>query len=576
MRGKAKYLLTVSFLLLPITIAIVFLKTSHHQTLITSRKSVVPTAKDRKKKSPRQTQKEISLIAVGDISYSRGVERIIKKKANLYYPFLKIANYLKTADVVFGNLETPITSGPEMPNFSISFRSNPGTEQALKQANFSILSLANNHIPDFGPQGLLNTLRYLEKANIKYAGAGENNLAANKPVYITRKGIKLAFLAYNDPSVVPSYYEAKPGQPGTAFMRLEPMTQTIRSIKTSAAADFIIVSMHAGVEYAYEPNQSQIKFAHAAIDAGADLVIGHHPHVVQTMEQYKGKFIFYSLGNFIFDQPQRQITKEALTIRIHFTRRKIKKIELIPVVMINFAQPATVNGRQAKRILARLNYPLDTENIYSFDRVKNKFRETSRAIVPAGNNLNNNDRTKEAWGDLNNNSILENYLLKKGKLVIYENEKIIWQSPSDWKIDNFILADSNNDGASDINLSLWRAGNFGASKPFWIKKNDMSIKNHFFLLNFIRGKARPIWGSSNLSRPNCEFRIADIDDDKKNELIVIEGDYRDQPRCRGKYIAVWRWNGWGFTNEWRSRAGLFSNLEIERENGKNYIIVDEK
>ena len=146
----------------------------------------------RKKKLP-QTSEEVSLIAVGDISYSRGVERIVKKQNDINYPFFKTQKYLKSADLVFGNLETPITQGAEIPDFEMIFRSNPGTEQALKQAGFSILSLANNHTPNFGEKGLKDTFNYLENVDIKYVGAGENEEEAYQAVYVEKKGIKFAF-----------------------------------------------------------------------------------------------------------------------------------------------------------------------------------------------------------------------------------------------------------------------------------------------------------------------------------------------------------------------------------------------
>jgi len=139
-----------------------------------------------KKKLP-QISEEVSLIAVGDISYSRGVERIVKKQNDINYPFLKIRDYLKSADLVFGNLETPITQGAEIPDFEMIFRSNPGTEQALKQTGFSILSLANNHTPNFGEKGLKDTFNYLENVDIKYVGAGENEEEAYQAVYVEKK-----------------------------------------------------------------------------------------------------------------------------------------------------------------------------------------------------------------------------------------------------------------------------------------------------------------------------------------------------------------------------------------------------
>jgi len=524
-----------------------------------------------KKKLP-QANEEVSLIAVGDISYSRGVERIVRKENNINYPFLKIQDYLKNADLVFGNLETPITQGVEIPDFEMIFRSNPGTEKALKQAGFSILSLANNHTPNFGEKGLKDTFNFLENAGIEYVGAGENEQEAYQPVYIEKKEIKFAFLAYNDTDVVPAYYEASTNRAGTAFMRQEKMTEAVK--KARQKADFVIVSIHAGTEYSDKPNDSQINFAHAAIDVGADLVIGHHPHVVQTLEEYKGKYIFYSLGNFVFDQPQKQETKEGLAIKIYFSKDRINKISFLPVVMENLAQPRMANKNEADKILQRLNFSQANQDVYSWDNSNNNFEKGIKGAIYGNTSKNGVITSKQEWADLDNDLVPENYDLENGILTITENEKMIWQSPSDWWIDDFILADSNNDGVVDINLSLWKSGSFGTSKPFWIKENDMSIKNHFFVLDFSGGSMKQVWGSSNLAEPNCEFKIADVDNDGKNDLVVIEGDYLQKPKCDGNYVAVWKWNDWGFSNEWRSEKGNFSNLEIEKIDEKSYIIVD--
>jgi len=526
---------------------------------------------DQKKKLP-QASEEVSLIAVGDISFSRGVERMVKKQKDLNYPFLKIRDYLKSADLVFGNLETPITEGPEIPDFEMVFRSNPGTEQTLKQAGFSVLSLANNHTPNFGEQGLKDTFNYLAEVGIKFVGAGNNEQEANQPVYIETKGIKFAFLAYNDTYVVPASYEATNNHAGTAFMRIERMTEAVK--ETKQKTDFVIVSLHAGIEYTDKPNDSQVNFAHAAIDAGADLVIGHHPHVVQTMEKYKGKYIFYSLGNFVFDQPQSQETKEGLAIKVYFAKDGINKISLLPVVMENLVQPRMTNQSEAEKILQRLKFSLANQDIYSWSDDNSNFEKESKAVIYARVPKNKIIIFRQEQADLDNDSISENYVLENGRLAITENSKMIWQSPSDWWIDDFVLADSNNDGIVDINLSLWKSGNFGTSKPFWVKENDMSVKNHFFVLDFVSGSINQIWGSSNLGEPNCEFKIADIDNDGENDLIVIEGNYSQKPKCNGNYVAVWKWNDWGFSNEWRSDKGDFSNLEIEKIDEKSYIVVD--
>lgn len=170
--------------------------------------------------------------------------------------------------------------------------------------------------------------------------------------------------------------------------------------------------------------------------------------------------------------------------------------------------------------------------------------------------------------DLNRNGIPETYALTNGRLTIAERptaterpvaaeqQKIIWRSPAEWHIDSVHIADSDNDGIPDVNISLWKPGNFGLSKPFWIKHNDMRVRNHLFIYDLVGDKLTPRWQSSNLERPNCALRFEDIDHDGRIELIVTEGTYKDAaPLTAIKPLAdcttnttraIWRWNIWGF------------------------------
>jgi len=514
---------------------------------------------------------EVSLVAVGDIMLSRDVARKMKKNG-LDYPFLKTKDYLKTGDLVFGNLESPITAGREINTYEMVFRADPGVENTLKEAGFSVLSLANNHMPNFGNQGLGDTFFYLQEAGIEYAGAGENKDRAYSPVYLESKGLRLAFLAYNDDDVVPSSYQADGSHPGTAFMDLEKMTQSVKEAKEKA--DFVIVSIHSGFEYTVEPNQSQKDFAHVAIDAGAEMVIGHHPHVVQKAEIYNGKYIFYSFGNFIFDQMWSQETKEGLMIKASFNKKGVKKIEFLPILIEDFSQPRILENQSADKILNRLDLDFNEMRMFDWDQEKNDFAENSRKAIYNQKIFPSSKVVKLEKADLNEDSIEENYSLENGNLKISQDSQTIWESPNNWWVDNFVLADSTGDGIVDLNLSVWKAGNFGQAKPFWTEENDQSTKNHFFVLGFKEGKINPIWQSSNLEKPNCEFLFEDINNDHQQELIVIEGEYSDDYQCEGKYVAVWKWNEWGFVNEWRSNEGEFKNLKVEIMNEKKYIVVD--
>lgn len=204
--------------------------------------------------------------------------------------------------------------------------------------------------------------------------------------------------------------------------------------------------------------------------------------------------------------------------------------------------------------------------IFGYNQKKNLYEVKEES-------LKKNFETKEE-NDLDNDGFSEEYELKNGTLIIWQNKKKIWQTPSSWWVDSFFLADSNNDGRKEINLSVWKKGNFGSSKPFWVKENDQSIKNHFFVFSFDKEKTKAVWQSSNLDKPNCEFIFGDVDNDGKQELVVIEGEYGVKYNCQGNYLAVWRWNGWGFSNQWRSQKGKYENLEIKKTEGKNLITVE--
>lgn len=293
---------------------------------------------------------EVCLIAVGDIMLSRYVDQKMQRLKDFQHPFAMTQDILRTADLVFGNLECPITPGRKINNLEMVFRADPAVAKALKEAGFTIMSLANNHTLNFGAKGLTDTLGFLKDAEIQTVGAGENAAAAYAPVYLERKGQKFAFLAYQF-----TKYHTPEDNPGVAPMDLDKMVQSVQEAKSQA--DFVIVSMHAGNEYATNPNLMQVTFAHTAIDAGADLVLGHHPHVVQKIEEYNQKFIFYSLGNFVFDQNDRK-AREGLMAKIIFSAKEIKSLEALPVVIKGWTTPEIVEGPRAAEILKRSNIHL--------------------------------------------------------------------------------------------------------------------------------------------------------------------------------------------------------------------------
>lgn len=161
--------------------------------------------------------------------------------------------------------------------------------------------------------------------------------------------------------------------------------------------------------------------------------------------------------------------------------------------------------------------------------------------------------------------------LSNDNLTVRQGTQTVWQSPADWRVAGYALADVNHDGNTELNLNVWKPGDFGPSKPVWVKENDMSVKNHLFVYGLGTEGVKALWQSSNLDRPTCEFLFADLDGDNKQELGVIEGEYTTGLSCRGKFVAVWKWDEWGFYNQWRSTDGHYGDLRLAESGGKKFL-----
>lgn len=291
-----------------------------------------------------EEKKGISLLFVGDIMLSRGVANQIIIHNNDYdFPFLKIASTTTAADLAFGNLEGPISDGGKNQGSIYSFRANPVAAKGLKFAGFDILNLANNHIMDWGGAALKNTINTLEQNQIHWIGAGRNETEANSPLIVDIRGVKIALLGFTN--LYPKSLEAKGNNPGVSHFDVSSIKNQISKIKNANQADIIIISFHWGEEYQTKANESQKRIAHELINAGADLIVGHHPHVIQEVENYNSAssthsgFIDYSLGNFIFDQNFSKETNQGLMLKAIIKDKKISDVEPINIIINKTFQP---------------------------------------------------------------------------------------------------------------------------------------------------------------------------------------------------------------------------------------------
>jgi poly-gamma-glutamate synthesis protein (capsule biosynthesis protein) len=207
------------------------------------------------------------------------------------------------ADATIVNLESPVTTRGKRVTKPFNFRMNPRFLSALTGGGIDIVSIANNHIYDYGPRGLLDTISYLDSVGVRHVGAGRNSLEAYRPVIDTIRGREVAFLAYYGGGEAPG---AGKSSPGVARRDLEQVCRDIRRLRDGGSSRYIVIILHWGTERATAPDGAQVAFAHALIDAGADAIVGHHPHVLQGIERYGRGVIAYSLGNFVFGGNDRE------------------------------------------------------------------------------------------------------------------------------------------------------------------------------------------------------------------------------------------------------------------------------
>lgn len=292
--------------------------------------------------------REHSLILVGDIMLSRGVDITMKTKGYLY-PFKNISEITNSAEVTFGNLESPLSTRGMKGDQIYSFRGDPEAVKGLVYAGFKVLNLANNHSYDYGRKAFEETLEILKKNKIQTIGAGKNVTEARKPVVFDLGDVKIAFLGYD---LSPGAFPAGLDHPGVAKAMHVWIMKDLERVKQEA--DFVVVSFHWGIEYRDFPTEYQKSLAHIAIDCGADIVVGHHPHTFQGIEIYQGKLIAYSLGNFIFDQKDLK-NNQSILLRITFNRENLQRIEIIPIELVTFPHsPKVAEGKMAQEILDRL------------------------------------------------------------------------------------------------------------------------------------------------------------------------------------------------------------------------------
>jgi len=262
--------------------------------------------------------KDTSILITGDIMLGRTVTSISLAKEDPKYPFEKVAAVMRKADISFGNLEAPIVTDCPKSEVGFKFCADSGLVEGLKFAGVDVVSIANNHSGNYGAKGISETEDYLKEAGIDLVGS--DNLVIKEV-----NGAKFGFLGFD-------------------FVDKIPQSSDYQLVRDSdSKVDVLVVMPHWGTEYTAVAGEFQQETARSLIDAGADVVAGSHPHWVQNIEYINERPVFYSLGNFIFDQPWSEETKKGLAVRLTYHGVKLQKVEQLPIYMKNVAQPEWVS-----------------------------------------------------------------------------------------------------------------------------------------------------------------------------------------------------------------------------------------
>ncbi|NLM41231.1 MAG: CapA family protein [Firmicutes bacterium] len=295
---------------------------------------------------------EISLVAVGDIMLDRDVKKVGLEKG-WEYIFAETAPTLRAADLSFANLESPVG---DQGHFINMFQAPPEAVEGLAFAGLDVVSLANNHSLDYHHAGLLETMRLLREYGLDWVGAGRDLSEARRAVIREVKGVKVGFLAYTELWFVharePISWQATLEEPGVAPAELEMVVEDVQRLRS--LVDVLVVSVHWGREYVHEPTEAQKELARAAAAAGADLILGHHPHVLQGLEFYADSVIAYSLGNFVFDL-NLPSTWETMVLEFTLSAGGVRDLAIISAY-ISGVQPRLLQGAHREAVYQRIRH----------------------------------------------------------------------------------------------------------------------------------------------------------------------------------------------------------------------------
>jgi len=473
--------------------------------------------------------REVEIAAVGDILLDRGVGLRIRQYG-AGYPFAKVAKYLQGADLSFGNLESPLARKCPDTEKKFSFRGVPEGARILGRAGIDVVSIANNHVPDCGEAGIHDTVASLDGFGVRAVGAAATDRSLRKPLIINVRGLRIGFLAFTAVAPIPDGVSPESGA------TVDPAEVAALVSELSSMADAVIVSFHWGDDYSPVPNEEQRRLAYSAAEAGADVVIGHHPHVLQAFEMLpprgRGRktLIAYSLGDFVFDSPSGLIprTADSLILKFRLGKKGLVRAEAIPIV-IERSRPRTANEVESSRSFSVLN----------------RLSEAFETVIDDGRITTKTDTFRTRKVDLDLNGTSETVELDRSRPLTLSvrsgDGPRSFAVPADWNPWKLEFADVDGDGAIEIAVGVRKSTKF-FPEPH----------NCLFIYRWSRLGLDPKWLGSALARPFTDFLFANLDENPGDELIALERTLAGRMS-----VAVYRWDGFGFTKEaergdWRS------------------------
>ena len=301
--------------------------------------------------TPLASKENVSIAVTGDVMFARKMPGVLSLDSS---PFSGVSNVTSKVDLLLVNFENAATTSGDALKGDVPLKCSPSYVPLLKANNNTVAALANNHALDYGIVGVTDTIKYLKQANITSMGAGNSEDEAHQCVVKEINGRKITILNYMDSNNFAEYsYSSMPyangSNPGYSAYDSEDAS---RQIAQNNDSDLIIAYMHFGNEYSTSPNEDQVRIAHELIDCGADVVIGSHPHVTQGIEMYKGKPVFYSLGNFIFDQSNPN-THVAYFVQMDLVN-DTGRCSVYPIYISNYL-PQFMDADSGKSLLSNLS-----------------------------------------------------------------------------------------------------------------------------------------------------------------------------------------------------------------------------